>query len=77
MNPNSLQVSADLIPLLSQPVRVGGPGVTWFHDTRSPGPLDAVEGTVHDGADVSGFVEVRVTDRTSGRLMGRTRRITS
>ncbi|MGD0446023.1 MAG: POTRA domain-containing protein [Edaphobacter sp.] len=44
VNPNSLQVSADLIPLLSQPVRVGGPGLTWFHDTRSPGPLDAVKG---------------------------------
>jgi outer membrane protein insertion porin family len=44
VDPNSLQVSADLIPLLSQPVRVGGPGVTWFHDTRSPGPLDAVKG---------------------------------
>jgi outer membrane protein insertion porin family len=40
----SLQVSADLIPLQSQPVRVGGPGVTWLHDTRSPGPLDAVKG---------------------------------
>jgi outer membrane protein insertion porin family len=44
VNPNSLQVSADLIPLLSQPVRVGGPGVTWFHDSRSPGPLDASKG---------------------------------
>ncbi len=44
VDPNSLQVSADLIPLLSQPVRVGGPGVTWFHDTRSPGPLNAVKG---------------------------------
>ena len=42
---NNLQVSADLIPLLSQPVRVGGPQATWFHDTRSPGPLDAVKGT--------------------------------
>jgi outer membrane protein insertion porin family len=42
---NSVQVSADLIPLQSQPVRVGGPGVTWFHDTRSPGPLDAVKGS--------------------------------
>ena len=42
---NSLQVSADLIPLQSQPVRVGGPGITWFHDTRSPSPLDAVKGT--------------------------------
>lgn len=41
----SLQVSADLIPLLSQPVRVGGPGITWFHDTRSPSPLDAVKGS--------------------------------
>lgn len=44
VDPNSLQVSADLIPLLSQPVRVGGPGLTWFHDTRTPGPLDAVKG---------------------------------
>ena len=41
VDPNSLQVSADLIPLQSQPVRVGGPGLTWFHDTRSPSPLDA------------------------------------
>ena len=41
---NNVQVSADLIPLQSQPVRVGGPGVTWLHDTRSPGPLDAVKG---------------------------------
>jgi len=41
---NNVQVSADLIPLQSQPVRVGGPGATWLHDTRSPGPLDAVKG---------------------------------
>ncbi|HZY64236.1 MAG TPA: POTRA domain-containing protein [Edaphobacter sp.] len=40
-----LQVGANLIPLLSQPVRVGGPGVTWFHDTRSPRPLDATKGS--------------------------------
>jgi outer membrane protein insertion porin family len=45
VNPNSLQVSADLIPLLSQPVRVGGPGITWFHDTRSPSPLNAAKGS--------------------------------
>jgi outer membrane protein insertion porin family len=44
VNPATLQVSANLIPLLSQPVRVGGPGVTWFHDTREPGPLDASRG---------------------------------
>jgi len=44
VDPNSLQVSANLIPLLSQPVRVGGPSVTWFHDTRQPGPLDASKG---------------------------------
>ncbi|MGI4755545.1 MAG: POTRA domain-containing protein [Janthinobacterium lividum] len=41
---NSLQVTANLIPLLSQPVRVGGPGITWFHDTRNPSPLDAQKG---------------------------------
>ena len=45
VDPNSLAISADLIPLLSQPVRVGGPGITWFHDTRSPSPLDAVKGS--------------------------------
>jgi outer membrane protein assembly factor BamA len=42
---NDLQVSADLIPQQSQPVRVGGPGITWFHDTRSPSPLNAVKGS--------------------------------
>jgi outer membrane protein insertion porin family len=46
VDPNSLRVAADLIPLLSQPVRVGGPGVTWFHDTRQPSPLDAVQGSL-------------------------------
>jgi outer membrane protein assembly complex protein YaeT len=44
VNPATLQVSANLIPLLSQPVRVGGPGLTVFHDTREPGPLDASRG---------------------------------
>ena len=41
---NSLQITANLIPLLAQPVRVGGPGFTWFHDTRNPTPLDAQKG---------------------------------
>jgi outer membrane protein assembly factor BamA len=45
VNPATLQVSANLIPQLSQPVRVGGPGITWFHDTRDPSPLDAVRGS--------------------------------
>lgn len=44
VNQNSLQVTANLIPLLSQPVRVGGPGFSWFHDTRNPSPLDATKG---------------------------------
>jgi outer membrane protein assembly factor BamA len=43
VNPNSLQVSANLIPLLSQPVRVSGPGINWVHDTRND-PLDASHG---------------------------------
>jgi outer membrane protein insertion porin family len=42
---SNLQVSADLIPQQSQPVRVGGPGVTWFRDTRSPSPLNAGRGS--------------------------------
>jgi outer membrane protein assembly complex protein YaeT len=42
---NSLQVTANLIPLLAQPVRVGGPQISWLHDTRAPSPLDAQRGT--------------------------------
>lgn len=45
VDPNSLQVSANLIPLLSQPVRVGGPGFTFFREKRTPSPLDAVKGS--------------------------------
>ncbi|HEY0162839.1 MAG TPA: POTRA domain-containing protein [Edaphobacter sp.] len=45
VDPNSLRISSDLIPLLSQPVRVGGPNLTWFHDTRQPSPLDASKGS--------------------------------
>jgi outer membrane protein assembly factor BamA len=44
VDPNSLRISSNLIPLLSQPVRVGGPNFTWFHDTRQPSPLDASKG---------------------------------
>ncbi|HET9086157.1 MAG TPA: POTRA domain-containing protein [Acidobacteriaceae bacterium] len=43
VNPNTLQISADLIPLLSQPTRVSGPGITWVHDTRD-NPLNATTG---------------------------------
>ena len=42
---DSLAISASLIPQLSEPVRVGGPGITWFHDTRTPTPLDAYKGS--------------------------------
>jgi outer membrane protein insertion porin family len=45
VDPNSVQVAPDEIPLVSQPVRVGGPGVTWIRDTRVPTPLDATSGT--------------------------------
>jgi outer membrane protein insertion porin family len=45
VNPATLQVSANLIPQLSEPVRVGGPGITWFHDTREPSPLNATKGS--------------------------------
>jgi len=45
VNPATLQVSANLIPQLSQPVRVGGPGITWFHDNRGPSPLNATKGS--------------------------------
>jgi outer membrane protein assembly factor BamA len=45
VDPNSVQVAPNEIPLVSQPVRVGGPGVTWIRDTRVPTPLDATSGT--------------------------------
>jgi len=44
VDPNSLEITPNLIPQLSEPVRVGGPAVTFFHDTRQPTPLDAHKG---------------------------------
>ena len=44
VDPNTIQVAPNLIPLLSEPVRVGGPELTWIHDTRRPEPLDAQSG---------------------------------
>ncbi len=44
VNANSLEVSPNLISQLSQPVRVGGPGITYFHDTRDPSALNATRG---------------------------------
>lgn len=41
---NSVQVAPNLIPLLSEPVRVGGPALTWLYDTRRPQPLNATHG---------------------------------
>ncbi len=45
VNPDTLQVSLSAIPLLAQPVRVGGPGVAWIRDTRDD-PLDAHRGSL-------------------------------
>jgi len=41
---SNVQVAPNLVPLYSQPVRVGGPGVTWIRDSRDS-PLDAHHGT--------------------------------
>lgn len=41
---NSLQVYPAAIPVLSQAVRVAGPGVTWIRDTRDS-PIDAHRGS--------------------------------
>lgn len=51
VDPNSVQVAPDQIPLVSQPVRVGGPGITWIRDTRVPSPLDAGSGTYNTVQD--------------------------
>ena len=44
VNPDSLEITPNLISQLSEPVTVGGPGMTYFHDTRDPSPLDAGRG---------------------------------
>jgi outer membrane protein insertion porin family len=44
VNPDSLEITPNLIPQLSEPVTVGGPGITYFHDTRDPSPLNASRG---------------------------------
>jgi outer membrane protein insertion porin family len=48
VNSNTLQVSLAEIPLLAQPVRVGGPGITWIRDTRDVA-LDAHHGSFSTG----------------------------
>jgi outer membrane protein insertion porin family len=50
VNAASLQVSLEEIPLLAQPVRVGGPGITWIRDTRDV-PLDAHHGSFTTGEE--------------------------
>jgi outer membrane protein insertion porin family len=44
VDPSTIQVAPNEIPLLSEPVRVGGPELTWIRDTRRPEPLDAQSG---------------------------------
>jgi outer membrane protein assembly complex protein YaeT len=44
VNPDSLEITPNLIPTLSEPVTVGGPQLTFFHDTRDPSPLNAGKG---------------------------------
>ncbi len=41
---NSLEITPNLINQLSQPVIVGGPQITYIHDTRDPSPLNAGRG---------------------------------
>jgi outer membrane protein assembly complex protein YaeT len=44
VNPNSLEITPNLIPQLSEPVIVGGPDITYLHDTRDPSQLNAGKG---------------------------------
>ena len=62
VDPNSLAISANLIPLLSEPVRVGGPGITWFHDTRTPSRRWMRPRGRTRACRLPGVVEVRVAD---------------
>src|SRR5262249_12388105 len=43
VDPKTLQVAPALIPLLSQPVRVGFPSITFIRDTRND-PIESVRG---------------------------------
>jgi outer membrane protein assembly factor BamA len=43
VDPDTLQVAPELIPLLSQPVRVGFPSFTFIRDTRND-PIESVRG---------------------------------
>ncbi len=57
VDPNSLKIDPNLIPLLSRPVRVGMPDVTWIQDKRDD-PLDAHHGsytTIDSGVSDSAF----------------------
>ena len=44
VNPDSLEITPNLVAQFSEPVTVGGPQFTYFHDTRDPSPLDAGRG---------------------------------
>jgi outer membrane protein assembly complex protein YaeT len=44
LDASSLEITPNLIPQASEPVIVGGPQVTYLHDTRDPGPLNAGKG---------------------------------
>ncbi len=44
VNPSSLEITPNLIPQLSEPVIVGGPDITYLHDTRDPSALNAGKG---------------------------------
>ena len=59
VNANTLQVSLSEIPLLAQPVRVGGPGITFIRDTRDV-PLDAHHGTFNTGEIFRGGRQIRL-----------------
>jgi len=57
VDPNTLAIDPNLIPLLSQPVRVGIPSVTYIHDTRDD-PTDSHRGiytAVETGVSASLF----------------------
>lgn len=57
---NTIQVAPNEIPLLSEPVRIGGPELTWIRDTRRPEPLDAQSGmynSIQEFATDSSFLD--------------------
>lgn len=56
VDPNSLRVPPERIPLFSQPTKISSLGTTWIRDTRQENPTDPFRGT-YNNVDLSAAVK--------------------